>query len=37
MTDTSLVVGQENNIFGFEGSQALPATPAGRGESHVQN
>jgi hypothetical protein len=26
-----------NNIFGFEGSQAVPASPSGRGKAHDQD
>jgi hypothetical protein len=29
--------GQENNIFGFEGSQAVPTSPSGRGEACIQD
>jgi hypothetical protein len=30
-------VGQENNIFGLEGSQAVPTSPFDRGKAHDQN
>jgi hypothetical protein len=29
-------VGQGNNIFGFEGSQAVPASPSGNGKAYGQ-
>jgi hypothetical protein len=29
--------GEENNIFGLEGSQAMPASPSGRGKAYDQN
>jgi hypothetical protein len=28
---------KKNNIFGFEGSQAVPASSSGRGEACVQD
>jgi hypothetical protein len=28
---------QGNNIFGFEGSQAVPASPSGRGKAYDQS
>jgi hypothetical protein len=28
---------QENNIFGLEGSQAVPASPSARGKAYDQN
>jgi hypothetical protein len=34
--DTAMVGGQGNTIFGFEGSQAVPATPSDRVEACVQ-
>jgi hypothetical protein len=35
--DTTMMEGQGNNIFGFEGSQAVPASPFGRSEACVQD
>jgi hypothetical protein len=35
--DTTMVEGQGNNIFGFEGSQAVPASPSGKGETCIQD
>jgi hypothetical protein len=29
--------GQENNIFGFEGSQSVPVSPSGRDKVCVQD
>jgi hypothetical protein len=29
--------GGENNIFGLEGSQAVPASPSGRSKAYDQN
>jgi hypothetical protein len=34
--DTTMVEGQGNNIFGFEGSQAVPPSPSERVEACVQ-
>jgi hypothetical protein len=37
MRDTIMMEGQGSNIFGFEGSQTVPASPSGRSEACVQD
>jgi hypothetical protein len=37
VSDTTIVGDQGNNIFGFGDSQAVPASPSGRGEDFVQD
>jgi hypothetical protein len=37
MRDSIIVERQRNNIFSFEGSQAVHASPSGRDEACVQD
>jgi hypothetical protein len=37
VSDTTILGGQGNNIFGFEGSQAVPTSSSDGGEACVQD